>query len=71
VTPFIHFHKFSYLPGFRIQIGIRVMNDLFAAIAPNRAGKGALGRILGTRHGRQSVRVTYDRVLSRRWSRLA
>ena len=42
VTPFIHLHKFSYLPGFRIQIGIRVMNDPFAAIeAGSHAGSDA------------------------------
>jgi hypothetical protein len=35
VTPFFHFHKFTFGPRFRIHLGVRVMNDPFVALALN------------------------------------
>jgi hypothetical protein len=35
VTPFFHFHKFTFGPYFRIHLGVRVMNDTFVALALN------------------------------------
>ena len=35
VTPFFHFHKFTFGPRFRIHLGVRVMNDTFVALALN------------------------------------
>ena len=32
---FVHFHKFSFGPHFRVHFGVRVMNDPFEAIALN------------------------------------
>jgi hypothetical protein len=35
VTPFFHFHKFTFGPHFRIHLGVRVMNDTCVALALN------------------------------------
>ena len=35
VTPFFYFHKFTFGPYFRIHLGVRVLNDTFAALALN------------------------------------
>lgn len=32
---FVHFHKFTFGPHFRIHLGVRVMNDSFEAVALN------------------------------------
>jgi hypothetical protein len=32
---FVHFHKFTFGPRFRVHLGIRVMNDPFEAVALN------------------------------------
>lgn len=40
VTPFFHFHKFSFGPYFRIYLGVRVMNDTFVALALNGPSHG-------------------------------
>jgi hypothetical protein len=35
VIEFVHIHKFSFTPGFRLHLGIRVVNDPFRAVALN------------------------------------
>ena len=35
VIEFIHLHKYSFAPGYRIHLGIRVLNDTFPAAALN------------------------------------
>jgi hypothetical protein len=35
LTPFFHFHKFTFGPRFRVHLGVRVMNDAFVALALN------------------------------------
>ena len=35
VVEFIHLHKYTFAPAFRVHMGIRVTNDTFAAIALN------------------------------------
>lgn len=35
VIEFVHLHKFTFDPSFRIHMGIRVVNDPFAAVALN------------------------------------
>ncbi len=35
VAEFIHLHEYSFAPGYRIHLGIRVLNDAFAALALN------------------------------------
>jgi hypothetical protein len=35
VTPFFHFHKFTFGLRFRIHLGVRIMNDTFVALALN------------------------------------
>ena len=32
---FVHFHKFTFGPNFRVHFGVRVMNDPFDAVALN------------------------------------
>lgn len=32
---FVHFHKFTFGPHFRVHLGVRVMNDPFVALALN------------------------------------
>ena len=32
---FVHFHKFTFGPHFRVHMGVRVMNDPFVAVALN------------------------------------
>ena len=43
ITPFVHFHKFRFKPGFRIHLGVRVMNDPFDAISLNGPHEADLG----------------------------
>lgn len=35
VIEFIHLHKYSFTPGYRVHLGIRVLNDVFPAPALN------------------------------------
>jgi hypothetical protein len=35
VVEFVHLHKYSFVPAYRIHLGIRVMNDRFPAAALN------------------------------------
>jgi len=35
VIEFIHLHKYSFAPGYRVHLGIRVLNDVFPAPALN------------------------------------
>jgi hypothetical protein len=35
VVEFVHLHLFSFMPAFRVHIGVRVLNDPFEAIALN------------------------------------
>ena len=44
VTPFFHFHKFTFGPHFRIHLGVRVMNDTFVALALNGPSHEHAGR---------------------------
>ena len=43
VTPFLHFHKFTFKPGFRAHVGVRVMNDPHDSIVLNGPSKEHLG----------------------------
>lgn len=40
---FIHLHKYSFVPEFRIHFGIRVLNDSFEAAALNGPDSHSLG----------------------------
>jgi hypothetical protein len=35
VAEFVHLHKYSFSPGYRVHLGIRVLNDVFPAAALN------------------------------------
>ena len=35
VIEFVHLHKYSFAPGYRVHLGIRVLNDVFPAQALN------------------------------------
>jgi hypothetical protein len=35
VIEFIHLHKYSFTPAYRVHLGVRVLNDLFPACALN------------------------------------
>ena len=35
VVEFAHLHKYSFKPGFRVHLGLRVVNDTFEACALN------------------------------------
>jgi hypothetical protein len=35
VIEFAHMHKYSFAPGYRVHLGIRVLNDVFPAVALN------------------------------------
>jgi hypothetical protein len=40
---FVHLHKYSFAPGFRVHLGIRVLNDNFEAVALNGPDSHSLG----------------------------
>ena len=40
---FVHFHKYSFGPSFRVHFGIRVMNDSFPAVALNGPSSNSVG----------------------------
>ena len=42
-TQFVHFHKYSFGPSFRIHFGVRVMNDSFPAVALNGPASDHVG----------------------------
>ena len=44
VTPFFHFHKFSFAPAFCIHVGLRVMNDESDFISLNGPDEAHAGR---------------------------
>ena len=44
VIQFIHIHKFTFSPSFRVHVGIRVLNDLFPAAALNGPDSDAYTR---------------------------
>jgi hypothetical protein len=40
---FVHFHKYSFGPCFRVHFGIRVMNDSLPAVALNGPSSNSVG----------------------------
>jgi hypothetical protein len=70
VTPFFHFHKFSFGPYFRIHLGVRIMNDTFVALALNGPIHEHAGQYSEREEDiQQCVRdmVTYCRTQGLRW----
>lgn len=41
VAEFVHLHKYSFAPGYRVHLGIRVLNDVFPAPALNGPHSGS------------------------------
>jgi hypothetical protein len=70
VTPFFHFHKFTFGPYFRIHLGVRVMNDTFVALALNGPSHEHAGQYSENEEDiRQCVQVmaTYCRAQGLPW----
>ena len=61
ITPFVHFHKFRFKPGFRIHLGIRVMNDPFDAISLNGPYEAELGEFS---EREEDVRACVERMVA-------
>ena len=50
VIEFVHLHKFSFAPSFRVHVGIRVVNDPFVAVALNGPNSDEIVSPTGARY---------------------